>query len=51
VSFRHAEDPGKLRSRLQSKGVTITVSDHYFRVALSVFNDMDDVERLVSALT
>jgi hypothetical protein len=39
-----------LRNRLQAAGVTITVSDHYFRVAVSVFNDMDDAERLVSAL-
>jgi selenocysteine lyase/cysteine desulfurase len=50
VSFRHNGDPGELRNRLQAAGVTITVSDHYFRVAVSVFNDMDDAERLVSAL-
>jgi selenocysteine lyase/cysteine desulfurase len=51
VSFRHDQDPASLRNRLQERGVTITVAEHYFRVSLSVFNDMDDVNRLVSALS
>lgn len=50
VSFRHKGDPEKMLNRLREKNITITVADHYFRVALSVFNDIDDVERLVRAL-
>jgi len=49
VSFRH-DDAAALRKRLSAENITITVSDHYFRVALSVFNDASDVERLVRAL-
>lgn len=49
VSFRHDDAEG-LRKRLREQGVTITVADHYFRVSISVFNDQDDVERLVRAL-
>jgi len=49
VSFRH-DDAEALRNRLRSQDITITVSDHYFRVSLSVFNDINDVERLVGAL-
>jgi len=49
VSFRH-DDAAALRKRLNAANITITVSDHYFRVALSVFNDTNDVERLVRAL-
>ena len=49
VSFRHDDAEG-LRKRLDAQDITITVSDHYFRVSLSVFNDADDVERLVRAL-
>jgi selenocysteine lyase/cysteine desulfurase len=51
VSFRHDEDPAALRKRLVNDGITITVAEHYFRVSLSVFNDMQDVENLVSALS
>lgn len=49
VSFRH-DDAAGIRQRLSAEKITITVSDHYFRVALSVFNDSDDIERLVRAL-
>lgn len=49
VSFRH-DDADAVRNRLRPQNITITVSDHYFRVALSVFNDVNDVERLVRAL-
>ena len=51
VSFRHDGDPAELRTRLGNDGITITVAEHYFRVSLSVFNDMQDVEKLVSALS
>jgi selenocysteine lyase/cysteine desulfurase len=30
--------------------VRITVSQHRFRVSLAVFNDMNDVDRLLEAL-
>jgi len=49
VSFRHGDAEG-LRKRLHAQDITITVADSYFRVSLSVFNDSDDVERLVKAL-
>ena len=49
VSFRH-DDAQALRNRLSAQNITITVADHYFRVALSVFNDSNDVERLVRTL-
>ena len=50
VSFRHDRDVRELRSTLGSAGITITVAPHHFRVSPSVFNDMDDIERLVGAL-
>jgi selenocysteine lyase/cysteine desulfurase len=50
VSFRHKGDPEAMFNMLRAENITITVAEHYFRVALSVFNDMDDVERLVKAL-
>ena len=50
VSFRHKGDPEAMYNHLRAQNITITVSQHYFRIALSVFNDMDDVERLVKAL-
>ena len=49
VSFRH-DDAAGIREKLRAKNITITVSDHYFRVALSVFNDSNDLERLTRAL-
>lgn len=51
VSFRHAGEPDALYRHLQTENVTITVAQHYIRIALSVFNDKDDVEKLVSVLT
>lgn len=49
VSFRH-DDAAALRKRLSKANITATVSDHYMRIALSVFNDSDDVGKLVRAL-
>lgn len=49
VSFRH-DDPDGLRKKLRDANVTITVSQHYFRVSVSEFNDTDDIDRLVRAL-
>lgn len=50
VSFRHRDNPETMVSRLRERNITITVSEHYCRIALSVFNDRNDVERLVRAL-
>lgn len=49
VSFRHDDRDG-LRKKLNDANITITVAPHYFRVSVSVFNDMEDIERLVRAL-
>jgi selenocysteine lyase/cysteine desulfurase len=51
VSFRHDGNAEALHHRLRDKGITISVSAHHLRVSPSVFNDMDDVERLVQALS
>lgn len=40
----------KLRSPLQNAGVRMTVSRHRFRASVSVFNDMQDIDRLLDAL-
>jgi len=50
VSFRMNGDPEALSKKLRAEDITITVSEHYIRVAVSVFNDMNDIERLVRAL-
>lgn len=50
VSFRMNGDSNTLYDKLRAQDITITVSEHYIRIALSTFNDMDDVERLVRAL-
>lgn len=49
VSFRH-DGADALRERLKAANVTITVAPHHLRVSPSVFNDMDDIERLIEAL-
>ena len=49
VSFRHDDAEG-IRKKMRAQGITITVSDHYIRVAVSVFNDANDIEKLVGAL-
>jgi selenocysteine lyase/cysteine desulfurase len=51
VSFRHAGNTDELRAKLAAANVTISVAAHHLRVSPSVFNDMDDIERLVSALS
>lgn len=50
VSFRHDGAAEALHNKLGSRNIAISVSEHHFRVSLSVFNDSDDVERLVRAL-
>lgn len=50
VSFRHDGDAGALRARLAAANITASVAAHHIRLSPSVFNDMDDVERLFAAL-
>ncbi|MGH8221791.1 MAG: aminotransferase class V-fold PLP-dependent enzyme [Woeseiaceae bacterium] len=40
----------RLEPRLRDAGVKITVSRNRFRVSTSVFNDLEDIERLLEAL-
>lgn len=49
VSFAH-NDPAGLRRKLRAGKVSISVNDHYLRIAPSVYNDLHDVERLLEAL-
>ena len=51
VSFRHDGNPGALQEKLRAANITATVAAHHMRISPSVFNDMDDVERLVDALS
>ena len=50
VSFRYEGDGEALYNRLSEAGITITVRPHHIRISPSVFNDVDDVERLIRAL-
>ncbi len=44
------EDARRLAPRLDAAGVAISLGRNRFRASVSVFNDMDDVERLLAAL-
>jgi len=44
------KDYKAVRQRLAKAGVNARVSAHYIRVSPSVFNDMDDIEKLLEAL-
>lgn len=50
VSFRH-DAAQSLREKLAAAAVTITVAEHHLRISPSVFNDMDDIDRLIEALS
>ncbi len=45
------KDRAALMQRLQKANVNVRVADDYIRVAPSVFNDMNDIERLLEALS
>lgn len=49
VSFA-VKDPKSVRQRLQNANVNARVSERYIRVSPSVFNDMQDIEKLLEAL-
>lgn len=50
VAFALKDARAKLRDPLAKANVRITVSQHRFRASVSVFNDMNDIDRLLSAL-
>ena len=45
------KDEKSVRQRLQKAGVNAIVSDHYLRVSPSIFNDLQDVEKVLQALS
>ena len=51
VSFRHDGNRDELHDKLDAANVTISVASHHVRISPSVFNDMDDMERLLDALS
>jgi selenocysteine lyase/cysteine desulfurase len=50
VSFRHGGNVDELHDWLDGANVTVSVAAHHIRVSPSVFNDMDDIERLLDAI-
>jgi len=50
VAFALKDARPKLAPLLEKAGVRITVSGNRFRISFSVFNDMNDVDRLLAAL-
>jgi selenocysteine lyase/cysteine desulfurase len=51
VSFRHDGDTESLRNKLAAAQIVASVAEHHIRISPSVFNDMDDIERLLEALS
>ena len=49
-AFRHAHSADDTRARLRTANIVATVAPHHVRVSPSVFNDDDDVDRLLNAL-
>jgi selenocysteine lyase/cysteine desulfurase len=50
VAFALKDARKKLPAILNKADVRITISQHRFRASLAVFNDMNDVDRLLAAL-
>lgn len=50
VAFALKDARAKLGERMKAANIRMTVSQHRFRVSLAVFNDMNDVDRLLAAL-
>lgn len=50
ITFRCDDAREVLKPKLDDAGIRISVSRDHFRVSPSVYNDMDDVERLIEVL-
>lgn len=50
ISFRCDDAREVLAPKLDDAGIRVSVSRNHFRVSPSVYNDMDDVERLIEVL-
>ena len=50
ISFRHLGNTEEIHNKLDAANVTVSVAQHHIRISPSVFNDMDDVDRLLDAL-
>jgi selenocysteine lyase/cysteine desulfurase len=50
VTFAHKDAAG-IQRKLQAARVNVRVADYWMRIAPSVYNDMNDVERLLDALS
>lgn len=50
VSFRHKGNTDELHDKLDAADVIVSVASHHMRISPSVFNDMDDIERLIDVL-
>jgi selenocysteine lyase/cysteine desulfurase len=40
-----------MNDRLKSAGVNVRIAEHYVRLSPSVFNDMNDIERFLEAVS
>lgn len=50
VAFALKDAGSKLRDALAKGGIRMTVSQNRFRVSVSIFNDMNDIDRLLNVL-
>jgi selenocysteine lyase/cysteine desulfurase len=50
VAFALQDARARLSERLREAKIRISVSQHRFRVSVSVFNDMNDIDRLLETL-
>jgi selenocysteine lyase/cysteine desulfurase len=51
VSFSYRDAKARLESRLTAAKVKIQLDQHLVRISPSVYNDMDDVERVIQVLS
>ncbi len=51
VSFRHSGNAEEIHNKLDAANVTVSIAQHHIRISPSVFNDMNDVERLIDTLS
>ncbi len=51
VSFRHAGNADDVHDKLDAANVRISCAKHHIRISPTGFNDMDDVDRLLDALS